>query len=984
MEEARLAHGFAKVTRAHIVVWLLVAVILLALGTVTDSPLHAVAVESAPPPVPATVTDRDASVVATTHDEHGEIVAGARVSVLSEIEGRFYAAGGARTDAKGSARIANLPRGHAWILADAPGRARASSSVVLAGERTIDLVLGPEHTFVVNVVDEAGHGIPNAEIEVSGAEPLPYGARTDAQGRAEVGRLGEPPWVVTARATGWDETTARSVRDGAAIKLVLHRLGSILVHVVDPSEKPVQNARVRIGGASLWPAREGRTGPHGAVKLAGLFAGSYALRATEGTRASPIEIGVMLGAGEDKELTLHLAPGRMVVAHVTDGDAEDAEDIAGARVVLAESGLSPFPIEAVTDKHGRAVLGPIASGSATLSARAEGYVGRAAVNVPEPLTGEVRVVLARAGVLTGRVVDARGFPIGGATIEIVGTDFAGGPIDDEPRSTGFREAEFTAALPGPAALVSAGELGVVPGPVPPIPRGDLPIPGTSAQASPRAEPWVTSSDGTFRASPATPGRVRALVRHPEYVEAWSELVTIPAGGEAHVEVVLRGGGSVEGRLVDARGDPVSGARIELLATHGTLQRDTRSASDGTFAFASVPHDVSLDVYETEDATAPALRATTTVADGERRELTLTLPAARDPVDVAVRDDRGYAVASAQVSMTSLDPSVPLRATVFSDADGAARLANARGLPIRVEITAPGHAPKHLSFDAAPASIDATLDRGASLTALVRSSRGDPVADAEVVLYMNSGVHHLRSDATGAVTASDLAPGAARLVVRAAGYATVQKTFTVPASDRPFDVGAIDLASEGTVEGDVVDARGDPVAGARVAKDRVPVFLAAGATPPDVATTDARGHFKLGGMASGTFALEAYAPEIGRGRAEGVRVDGGRATTNVRIALAAQGPAPADRAGATVAVTLGEAVEEGVREVVVVLVAEGSEAERSGLLAGDTITDVDGAPVHTIEDTREKLGGAPGTDVVLGIKRASGAMRIRVGREIVHR
>src|SRR6185312_14911953 len=193
----------------------------------------------------------------------------ARVSVLSEIDGRFYAAGGARTDASGVARIANLPRGHAWIIADAPGRARASSSVVLEGERALDLVLGPEHTFVVNVVDEAGRPIPNAEIEVSGAEPLPYGARTDVQGRAEVGRLGDPPWVVTARAIGWDETTTHGVRDGAAIKLVLHRLGSIVVHVVDASYKPVQNARVRIAGASLWPAREGRTGPHGAVKLAG-------------------------------------------------------------------------------------------------------------------------------------------------------------------------------------------------------------------------------------------------------------------------------------------------------------------------------------------------------------------------------------------------------------------------------------------------------------------------------------------------------------------------------------------------------------------------------------------------------------------------------------------------------------------------------------------------------------------------------------------
>lgn len=132
-------------------------------------------------------------------------------------------------------------------------------------------------------------------------------------------------------------------------------------------------------------------------------------------------------------------------------------------------------------------------------------------------------------------------------------------------------------------------------------------------------------------------------------------------------------------------------------------------------------------------------------------------------------------------------------------------------------------------------------------------------------------------------------------------------------------------------------------------------------------------------------LEAYAPEVGRGRADGVRVAAGRSTTNVRIVLAAQGPAPADRAGATVAVTLGEAVEpDGTRDVVVVLVAEGSEAERAGLVAGDALVTVDGAPVHTIEQAREKLGGPPGSDVVLGVRRASGGARLRVAREMVHR
>ncbi|HEY2366295.1 MAG TPA: carboxypeptidase regulatory-like domain-containing protein [Polyangiaceae bacterium] len=954
--------------------------LVLALGTITDTPLFAVVFEMAAPPLPAGVTDRDASVTVTTHDDHGEAIRGARVEVLTDIDDKVYRAGGGRTDASGVAKIQTLPRGHAWIVADADGHARASTSLVLLGHRDLELVLGPEHGFVANVVDADGRGVANAEIEVSGADPLPFGARTDALGRAEVRRLGEPPWVVTARALGYDDSTARGVRDGAAIKLVLHRLGSITVHVVDQADKPVQNARVRIAGTALWPSREGHTGPKGGVKLAGLFAGSYSLRATDGTRASPIEIGVMLAAGEDQELTLHLLPGRMVTVHVTDGDADDADDVSGARVVLAESGLSPFPLEAVTDKRGRATLGPIAPGPATVSARAEGFVGKSAVNVPEPLAGEVRVVLAKAGTLVGRVVDARGFPIGSATIELVGSDFSGGPIDDDPRRSDFRAAQFAAALSGPAQLVPAGELGVVPGPVPPIPRGSpMTFGAPTSTSSARSEPWVTSGDGTFRASPATPGRVRALVRHPEYVETWSDLVTIPPGGEAHVEIVLRAGGSLEGRVQDTQGRAVAGARVEMSATHGTLERSTRTASDGTFAFAAVPREVSLDVFESEDSSSPSLRTTATVETGERKEITLTLPAARDPVAVRVKDDRGYPVASAQVSIASLDPSAPLRETGFTDARGETELAGARGLPLRVEVSAPGHAPKVESLDAAPETLDVALDVGAAFDATIRASRGAPVEGADVVLYTSSIVRHLRSDARGHVEAADLAPGAARIVVRAPALATTEKSFTLPAS-----LGNVDLDAESVVEGEVRDERGDPVVGARVAKDRVPVFLAQGAPPPDVAVTDARGRFRLGGLAAGAISIEAYAPEVGRGRAENVHITPNRPTTNVRITLGGGGRAPNEAAGATVAVTLGEAVTNGVREVVIVLVAPGSEAERAGLEPNDTLAEVDGAPVHTIEEAREKLGGPSGVDAVVTIKRGDATSRVRVGREIVRR
>ena len=230
------------------------------------------------------------------------------------------------------------------------------------------------------------------------------------------------------------------------------------------------------------------------------------------------------------------------------------------------------------------------------------------------------MVLVRAGTLTGRVVDARGYPVDGATIAIVGSDPTGAPIFDDPRRASFQASHFAAMLGGPTPLVPAGELGVMPGPVPAIPhegmRGGPALAddprASGASAAVVAEPWVTGVDGTFRAQPASPGRVRAIVRHPQYVEAQSDIVTLLPGGEASVDVVLHAGGALEGRVVDARDRPVEGARVLVTATRGSLERMTRTASDGTFGFESLPEEVTVTAGIDDDDNQPDARTTASI------------------------------------------------------------------------------------------------------------------------------------------------------------------------------------------------------------------------------------------------------------------------------------------------------------------------------------------------------------------------------------
>src|SRR5260221_260399 len=147
-----------------------------------------------------------------------------------------------------------------------------------------------------------------------------------------------------------------------------------------------------------------------------------------------------LGSRRVPAIRSPLSRGPLPLGRVTDGDEEGAAPVAGASLVLAEGGISSFPIEATTDVHGAASLGPIAPGDAFLSARAAGFIAKTGVPVPPGASPAVRIGLVRGGTLRGDVVDGRGFPVDGATIEVVGTMANGEPIDESPERSAFRTA----------------------------------------------------------------------------------------------------------------------------------------------------------------------------------------------------------------------------------------------------------------------------------------------------------------------------------------------------------------------------------------------------------------------------------------------------------------------------------------------------------------------------------------------------------------
>ena len=958
------------------------ACLFLVLG-LRDTPRVELTVKLPAAPVPAAARTAVLNVEATT--AAGARAANARVNVFWEREGSEYQVGSTATGADGRATVRELPPGAAWVLVESPGFARVARAVELgAGPATVAVTLVPEATLRVRVTDERGAPLPQATVLVAADDPLPFGGLTDVKGEARVRRLPAGPWSVTASARGY-ETGERSGVTGT-VTLSLRRLSSIDVRVTHKNGAPAPRASVAIAGSSLWPARRTVTGDDGHCRIAGLLAGAYDLVATLGSEVSEPLVGYTLERGTDTEVTLVLEPGRFVTAVVTDGDGENPGLVSGADVVLTPGGVASFPLLGRTGANGRVTLGPVGRGPATLGARADGFVSSALVAVPPGGNEPVTVPLLRGATLKGDVVDARGFPIEGATIDVVGTDAFGLPVSDSPLTAAFRNTHFDWAIGGPAPLVPAGELGVVPGPVPPIPPpGTRVQPGADlwavAQApAPVVEAWVSNGSGAFTARPVTPGRVHAVARHPDYVEGSSPSVTLGPGGEAHVKIVLHAGGTLAGRVLDDRSLPVEGAAIEVASTRTSTTRTAQTARDGTFELDGLPAEVTLSVRRPGGDRRVALRKDFEVPESKRTSVELTLPAVREPVRFKVVNGKDEPVELASVSVMSVDPDVVLRETLFTDSEGQAEIADARGVHLRVVVEAPGYPRKVANVEHAGELVRVSLEQGVLVEGSVTAVRGrQAVAGALVTLVSDGARRTGRTDGEGRYRFSDIAAGPVQVTVVHADYASesFDATVTAPArADRPFELQTVDLAEPGGAEGDVVDADGNPVSGARVAVGAAPAVLAAGALPPGMTQTDAAGHFKLERIAEGRQTLEAVSAVKGRGRVT-AEIRAGRVADGLRIVLTAKG-AEDTVEGGNVAVTLGERGGD----IVVLDVAPSSEAERAGVQAGDVVTAVDGTPPASATDARHRLGGRPGTDVVLDVTRSGRRESLRVPRETV--
>jgi hypothetical protein len=762
----------------------------------------------------------------------------------------------ASTDARGHARIA-LPaalRGRtATVQVTASGLAVGRREVALKGGFPgVGFRLSLEAALAGRVVDENGAAVPGAVLEVrpegdpTAAEPLQR-ADADTRGAFVLHGLPAGSYALSARAPLHELAVLPNVRTpttAEGLQVVLVRTSALRGEVRAADGSPAARATVTAAGSGLWPPRSLETDDQGKFELSPLPAGIYELRAKLGAAVSAPAEGVVLEPAAASFVALQLVPGADLRGRVL--DAATQQPLAKAEVVVVEDALSAVPARTETDAKGEFVVSGLRPLVHRVWARSPGYVAVAGQALEPGLALQVLSLL-RAGSVSGVIVDEHGQPVANAEIELSGVAIDGSPM---------RVAAPAQLLAGSNRPPPAGDnLGITEGPIPKVPLIALPqsAPGAlDTDAVLAAAGFASDASGAFRIDGVAPGRVQVVARHASFAPSRSALETLAPGGTlGSVRVVMTRGVDLTGRVLDARGFPAAGVRVQLMLEGEPSARVTLSAADGGFAFPAVRGSAVLSAHPNG---SPEVRETLALEGSGPREVLLTLGGDARTLAGRVVDARGFPIEGALVRVESKDARSPVVLSAASGSDGTFRIDGLPAPPYRLAVQRAGFAPALLpALTPRPREeVRVALVTSAVLAGQVLDRlRSEPIAGALVRLFAKAPGATPRTattNASGHFEFNDINAGEYAGTIHHDGHISGQLSARL-SEGRRTELEAIALEPAGAISGDVVDRLGTPVPGAVVTVGDPPSWTHG-------IQSDARGHFRLGSVEPGTQELSA--------------------------------------------------------------------------------------------------------------------------------
>jgi protocatechuate 3,4-dioxygenase beta subunit len=665
-------------------------------------------------------------------------------------------------------------------------------------------------------------------------------------------------------------------------RVVVARQISIEGTVTDGG-KPVLTATVGLRGEAIGGTLETKTDTHGAFHVPNLPEGRYQIFAYQGALAARTVRVARLGSGPFEAVELRLEAGAIVVGRVI--DRGEGTPLAAA-IELRPSGEDQAPRFARAGEDGTFRIEGVPTGRWIADAYAPGYLSPGGVEL-EAGRGVPELALERGGAIEGRVLDGDGRPIAGATVRALTSGTS--PVElsaeverDRLRRYSGRTAASTSdvgTVTNDPQLLQRGELGVMIGPIPPLPSPGSDIARAAAVVDPnaaaatagllteppalavdeaRASIWVTGADGRYRIRGFSKAKATVLAGADGFAEARSREVPIDAGQViTGVDVVLTAGTYLVGKVTDQRGAPVIGAEVAAAPKVGApLAAFSDESGEYRLGPLSGAAELRASAYgHVEVRREIELAAVKGATAGERRE-DFVLEVADATLAGTVEDSTGVPVKGAQLEVVD---GAGERRHATAAADGTFSIDLLPRGHVRVRVEHPEYPAAELDAIASVTSERVHLRLaigGAVEGALLDASSGAPLAGQTLAARGPSGqTTEMTTDKAGLWKLGPLQPGRWQIDARLPGYLAQTRELDVPASRAPGltsvrDV-RIDLARGALVGGTVRDRRGQRVSGAHVA-----VRAADGSGPVVEGDADVAGEFRVHDCPTGDIVVSA--------------------------------------------------------------------------------------------------------------------------------
>ncbi|MEO8702805.1 MAG: carboxypeptidase-like regulatory domain-containing protein [Kofleriaceae bacterium] len=644
------------------------------------------------------------------------------------------------------------------------------------------------------------------------------------------------------------------------------------------------NVTVGVRGEAIGGAIEAKSDAKGAFKFADLPEGRYQLYAWQGTHAARAIRVNRLGAGPFQPVALTLELAAIVVGRVI--DREEGTGLIAA-IELRPSGDDQAPRYARSKPDGSFRIEGVPNGRWIADAFSPGFTSPGGIEL-DAGHGVSEIALARGATLEGRVVDSEGAPIANAAVRALGTgstapEYSAAVDQDRLRRFSGRIAApamvVTAASGDDPQLLPRGELGVMVGPIPPIPPPGAQIARPTSIVVPAGDPaltgevaalaidpatasiWITGADGRFRIRGLPRGKVAVLATATGFAEGKSKTVDVGAGQAlGNVDVILSAGTLLAGKVTDQHGVRVAGAQVHAKPELGA-PIDTFTDENGMYKLGPLSGTVELtaSAYGHGDAKRTleiSLAGGKPGTPAERLE-DIVLDVADAVLAGTLDDTAGAPVPAAQIEIIS-GAGDGRRAIVGADGTFSIDLLPAGAL--RVRVSHPDY--PTVELDAAASSHDRQRVRlriplgGAIEGALLDSTNGAPLAGLIISAYGPGGATTDTTSGNGGHwKLGPLRPGRWKLTIEQPGYLPTSRELDVPAARTPGGTSVhdvrFDLVRGAVVGGIVRDSRGQRVGGAAIS-----VQAASGDGPTVTGTTDPQGEFRIRDAPTGELAVVA--------------------------------------------------------------------------------------------------------------------------------